>query len=218
MQNLNHPLFLFESSYALEEITLADAELGFAEQFYSHEAADELFTILLNEIEWRQETIQVWGKSHLQPRLTAWHADPGTEYSYSGINLQAKNWTPTLLKIKDDIGVATGRQFNSVLLNLYRDQSDSMGWHSDDEPELGKNPVIASLSLGATRSFKLKHKTRSDQKILSIALAHGSLLLMAGSTQHHWLHGIAKQSQTIAPRINLTFRQIVFPVHHKRKQ
>jgi alkylated DNA repair dioxygenase AlkB len=213
MQILNHSLPLFDSSCTLERIDLVDAELAFAEHFYSPEAADKLFSDLFKEIEWRQENIQVWGKSHLQPRLTAWHADPGTKYSYSGIKLQAQDWTPTLRQIKNDISIATGQQFNSVLLNLYRDQNDSMGWHSDDEPALGRNPVIASLSLGATRNFKLKHKTRPEQKILSIALAHGSLLLMAGSTQHHWFHGIAKQSRMIAPRINLTFRKIVFPVH-----
>ncbi len=213
MQNLDHPVSLFDSGTALEKITLVDAELAFAEHFYSQEAADTLFTALLNETEWRQESIQVWGKSHLQPRLTAWYADPGTEYSYSEIKLQGNDWTATLRKIKEEISAATGQQFNSVLLNLYRDQRDSMGWHSDDEAELGRNPVIASLSLGATRNFKLKHKTRAEQKTLSIDLAHGSLLLMAGSTQHHWLHGIAKQSRTIGPRINLTFRQIISPIH-----
>ena len=215
MQIFNHSLSLFDSPGTLEDIALIDAELAFAEHFYSHQEADKLFTLLLSETEWRQENIQVWGKFHLQPRLTAWHADPGTAYSYSGINLQAQDWTPTLRKIKDDIGVATGHQFNSVLLNLYRDQNDSMGWHSDDEPELGRNPVIASLSLGATRRFKLKHKTRSEQKVISIALAHGSLLLMAGSTQHNWLHGIAKQSRKIEPRINLTFRQIMSSIGNK---
>lgn len=211
MQNLDHPVSLFDSGSALEKITLVDAELAFAEHFYSQEAADTLFTALLNETEWRQENIQVWGKSHLQPRLTAWYADTGTEYSYSGIKLQGKEWTATLRKIKEDISAATGQQFNSVLLNLYRDQRDSIGWHSDDEAELGRNPVIASLSLGATRSFRLKHKTRAEQKILSLALPQGSLLLMAGGTQHHWLHGITKQTRTVAPRINLTFRQIVLP-------
>lgn len=213
MQTLNHSLPLFDSNCTLENIALVDAELGFAEHFYTGTTADKLFATLFNEAEWRQEHIQVWGKSHLQPRLTAWHADPGIKYSYSGIDLEPNDWTPTLLKIKNDICVATGHTFNSVLLNLYRDQHDSMGWHSDDEPELGRNPVIASLSLGASRRFRLKHKTRSEQKILSLELAHGSLLLMAGSTQHHWLHGIAKQSHTIGPRINLTFRQIVSPIH-----
>jgi alkylated DNA repair dioxygenase AlkB len=211
MQSSNHSLSLFEPSLALDEIVLVDAKLSFAEHFYSYDAADDLFTALINETEWRQENIQVWGKLHLQPRLTAWHGDSGTEYSYSGINLHASDWTPTLLKIKADISLVTGCQFNSVLLNLYRDQRDSMGWHSDDEPALGRNPVIASLSLGATRTFKLKHKTKPEQKILSLDLTHGSLVVMGGNIQHHWQHSIAKQTRTIAPRINLTFRQITFP-------
>jgi alkylated DNA repair dioxygenase AlkB len=208
MPSSNLSLPLFEAGPALEKITLADAELSFAEHFYATAIADNLFTQLLNETEWRQENIRVWAKLHLQPRLTAWHGEPDTDYSYSGIKLTAKPWTNTLLKIKNDISLVTGRQFNSVLLNLYRNQNDSMGWHSDDEPTLGRDPVIASLSLGATRTFKLKHKTKPEQKTLSIDLAHGSLLVMAGSTQHHWQHSIAKQSRTIGPRINLTFRQI----------
>lgn len=205
---MNQSRSLFESPANLESIALVDAELAFAGHFYPVAEADALYAQLLNDTQWRQDSIQVWGKSHLQPRLTAWHGDTGTAYSYSGIHLQPSAWTPTLLKIRDDISSATGHPFNSVLLNLYRDQRDSMGWHSDDEPELGKNPVIASLSLGATRTFKLKHKTRAEQKTLHLDLQHGSLLIMAGSTQHHWLHGISKQTRTIAPRINLTFRQI----------
>jgi alkylated DNA repair dioxygenase AlkB len=208
---LNQSLSLFESESpaSLHSIALVDAELAFTEHFYPVAEADELYTRLLNDTPWRQDSIQVWGKSHLQPRLSAWHGDPDTAYSYSGIHLTPNAWTSTLLKIKNDISATTGHPLNSVLLNLYRDQRDSMGWHSDDEPELGKNPVIVSLSLGAMRTFKLKHKTRAEQKILNLDLQHGSLLIMAGSTQHHWLHSISKQTRTIAPRINLTFRQII---------
>ncbi|MBC7404456.1 MAG: alpha-ketoglutarate-dependent dioxygenase AlkB [Cytophaga sp.] len=200
---------LFDSPADLESIPLIDGKLDFAEHFYSLAQTDALFAQLLNDTPWRQDNIRVWGKTHLQPRLTAWHGEPDTAYSYSGIQLTPNAWTPILLKIKNDISAATGHPFNSVLLNLYRDQRDSMGWHSDDEPELGQNPVIASLSLGATRTFKLKHKTRAEQKILNLDLQHGSLLIMADSTQHHWLHSISKQTRTIAPRINLTFRQII---------
>lgn len=200
---------LFALTGQLEHIVLPDAELGFAERFYPPSVADDLFQVLYEQSDWRHESIQLWGKSQLQPRLTAWHADPGTRYSYSGITLRPAAWTSTLLRIKHDISAATGHQFNSVLLNLYRDQQDSMGWHSDDEPELGRNPVIASLSLGATRGFKLKHKTLKEQKTLTLDLAHGSLLLMAGTMQHHWQHAIAKQTRSIGPRINLTFRQIL---------
>ena len=196
----------------MEKIPLADAELSFAQHFYLPAIADQLFTQLLTEIDWCQEYIRVWGKLHLQPRLTAWHGDPGAEYSYSGIRLKIHPWTSTLLKIKNEISLSTGQQFNSVLLNQYRDQNDSMGWHSDDEPALGSNPSIASLSLGATRTFKIKHKTKPEQKTLTIDLSHGCLLVMAGSTQHHYQHSIAKQSCILGPRINLTFRQIVLPL------
>ena len=212
MQSSNHSHSLFEQSSALAKIPLPDAELSFAEHFYTPEIADHLFTQLHKEIDWRQENIRVWGKLHLQPRLTAWHGDSDREYSYSGIRLKANPWTTTLLTIKNEISLATGHQFNSVLLNLYRDQNDSMGWHSDDEPTLGRDPIIASLSLGATRTFKIKHKAKPEQKTLSIDLTHGCLLVMAGSTQHHYQHSIAKQTRTLGPRINLTFRQILMPV------
>ncbi|MDO8650930.1 MAG: alpha-ketoglutarate-dependent dioxygenase AlkB [Undibacterium sp.] len=206
---MNPPRSLFDDASHLESIALVDAELAFAEHFYPPAVADDLFATLLAQTHWRQESIQVWGKAHRQPRLTAWHGDDGSAYSYSGIHLQASSWTPTLLRIRRDISAATGHEFNSVLLNLYRDQQDSMGWHSDDEPELGRNPVIASLSLGAMRRFKLKHTTRKEQKTLALDLPGGSLLIMAGDTQHHWQHGIAKQTAPIGPRINLTFRQII---------
>ena len=211
MQSMNHSHSLFEQHAAFTKIPLPDADLSFTEHFYAPAIADQLFSQLLKEIDWRQEHIQVWGKLHLQPRLTAWHGDSDAEYSYSGICLTAQPWTKTLLKIKNEISLATGQKFNSVLLNQYRDQNDSMGWHSDDEASLGHNPTIASLSLGATRTFKIKHKAKPEQKTLSINLTHGCLLLMAGSTQHHYQHSIAKQSRTLGSRINLTFRQISFP-------
>ena len=205
---MSDSLFLFDDASRLEPIQATDAELAFAPQFYSAAKADAVFTQLLDETNWRQDRIQVWGKSHLQPRLTAWHGDAGSTYQYSGIHLVPQNWTATLRQIQHDISHATGHQFNSVLLNLYRDQQDSMGWHSDDEPELGRNPVIASFSLGATRSFKLKHKTRPEQHSLKLDLSHGSLLIMAGATQHHWQHSISKVTRATGPRINLTFRRI----------
>ena len=207
-----HSHSLFEQNSELAKIPLPDAELSFAEHFYAPTLADQLFTQLLKEIDWRQESIRVWGKLHSQPRLTAWYGDNATDYSYSGIHLKAHPWTTSLLKIKKEISRATGQQFNSVLLNLYRDQNDSMGWHSDDEPSLGLNPVIASLSLGTTRTFKIKHKAKPEQKTLSIDLTSGCLLVMGGSTQHHYQHSIAKQTRILGPRINLTFRQILLPV------
>lgn len=205
---MSQNLSLFDTPALLESLPIIDGELAFCQNFYAAPSAEELMEKLLRETAWRQEQIHVWGKAHAQPRLVAWHGDPGTAYGYSGITLQASDWSPTLRQIKNEIESATGHSFNSVLLNLYRDQHDHVGWHSDDEPELGTNPVIASLSLGATRIFKLKHKTKSEQKVLSFELSSGSLLMMAGGTQHHWKHCIAKQSRASTARINLTFRQL----------
>lgn len=186
-----------------------DAEVSFMHAFYRPPLTEELLDCLRNEIQWRQETIRLWGKSFLQPRLSAWYGDIGSRYAYSGVVLHPNPWTGTLLRIKADIEEATGHSFNSVLLNLYRDGNDSVGWHSDAEPELGAMPVIASLSLGETRTFRFRHKLRKDQKPVSIALTDGSLLLMAGATQRFWQHAITKEREPRGPRINLTFRTIL---------
>ena len=162
---------------------------------------------LINATPWRAENITVWGKTFPQPRLTAWYGDTGTTYTYSGIRLSPSPWTPTLLAIKMKIEAVTGDTFDSVLLNYYRDHRDSMGLHSDNEPELGERPIIASLSLGEERTFILKHKTRTDLKPVRLKLASGSLLLMKGETQRHWKHGIYKQTRPCGPRVNLTFRR-----------
>lgn len=199
---------LFGEQHAFASIQLADADLKFASVFYSADEADRWFKTLMQETPWRQDPIQVWGKTYLQPRLTAWYGDSGRSYSYSGITMQPLPWTPGLQQIKTALEGASGAQFNSVLINLYRDQQDSVGWHSDNEPELGKNPVIASLSLGATRTFKLKHKTDKQQKPLALNLTHGSLLIMGGSTQECWQHAVDKEGTVKGPRINLTFRTI----------
>jgi len=199
---------LFGGQQLFTDISLNDADLKFARNFYTSAEADRWFEVLMQETPWRQDTIKVWGKSHAQPRLTAWYADPGRAYSYSGITMQPLVWTSALSQIKDAMEDAVGVQFNSVLINLYRDQHDSVGWHSDNEPELGKNPVIASLSLGATRTFKLKHKSDKQQKPLALALTHGSLLIMGGSTQECWQHAVEKERTAIQARINLTFRNI----------
>ena len=199
---------LFDEQRELESIDMIDADLKFVRAFYSTSHADRIFEVLLKETPWRQDTIKVWGKLHLQPRLSAWYGDPETLYSYSGIRLEPLGWTPTLLAIKADIEEISGARFNSVLINQYRDQQDSVGWHSDDEPELGSDPVIASLSLGETRTFKLKHKTSKHEKPRAIGLPHGSLLLMAGPMQRCWLHAIDKERVPKQARINLTFRRI----------
>ncbi len=171
--------------------------------FFAPSEADALFTTLCNETAWQQEM----GRGRPFPRLTAWHADAGVIYRYSGVTHVGAGWTPTLLDIKRRIEEAAGTTFNSVLLNRYRSGKDSIGLHADDEPELGANPVIASVSLGAVRTFILKHRASGEKRTL--ALAHGSLLVMAGTCQHHWLHGIPKTEQAVGERINLTWRTIL---------
>lgn len=199
---------LFGNSTALETIPIVDGDLRFMRGFYAPPMSHEVAEILLRDTAWQQEKITVWNKQHWQPRLTCWYGDARSRYAYSGIALTPNEWTPTLLKIKQDVEQATCTSFNSVLLNLYRDQNDSVGMHSDNERELGTSPVIASVSFGETRMFRLKHRTRKDLKPVSIELTDGSLLLMAGDLQKHWLHGIDKASQPKSPRINLTFRTI----------
>lgn len=167
-----------------------------------------LMNALQKEIPWKQEHIKLFGKTHPTPRLTAWHGDEHCVYKYSGVVNQPFPWTPSLLTIKSRIeNLSNGTTFNCVLLNFYRDGSDKMGWHSDDEKELGPNPSIASVSFGATRRFDFKHKTEANNKF-SIHLESGSLLLMQGDMQHHWLHQIPAQKRIQEPRINLTFRYI----------
>ncbi|MGI0499714.1 alpha-ketoglutarate-dependent dioxygenase AlkB family protein [Limnospira platensis CENA597] len=169
--------------------------------------SDRLFWELYKSLNWRQEEIKIFGKIRPIPRLTAWYADAGKSYTYSGIKHHAQPWNPTLKSIKSQVEDIAEVTFNSVLINLYRDGKDSMSWHSDDEPELGKNPIIASVSLGGTRRFSGKHKIHKNRKF-NIDLTSGSLLLMKGETQHFWQHQIPKTSQVVEPRINLTFRMV----------
>jgi alkylated DNA repair dioxygenase AlkB len=164
---------------------------------------------LIADVAWRQEEIVVWRRKITQPRLIAWYGDSGRGYAYSGIRLNPLPWTPLLRDIKGCVEEAAGSRFNSVLLNYYRDERDSIGYHSDDEPELGERPIIASLSLGEERRFVLKHKTLKSVRPVRLSLASGSLLLMQGDTQRHWRHGIPKESRPCGPRVNLTFRTII---------
>lgn len=150
----------------------------------------------------------MYGRELLSPRLTAWYGDPGGEYSYSGVSHTPLAWTAPLLRLKHQVELATEAKFNSALLNLYRDGNDSVAWHSDDERELGPRPQIASLSLGAQRTFSLKHKARRDLPRVDLELTHGSLLWMGGTCQQHWLHQIPKRKRVTEPRINVTFRWI----------
>ena len=174
--------------------------------FQSQEAA-RLFGDLRRTIEWHQESIQMFGQQVLVPRLVAWHGDPGASYTYSATLHEPTPWTPSLLRVRDRVTELSGARFNSVLLNLYRDGRDGMGWHADDEPELGRDPVIASVSLGAPRRFCLRHRKRKGLK-LELSLPDGSLLCMSGATQHHWVHALPKTRAAFGERINLTFRLV----------
>lgn len=149
----------------------------------------------------------MYGRPVRVPRLVAWHGDPAAVYTYSGTEHLPRPWTPALERVRRRAEALTGHAFNAVLLNLYRDGRDGMGWHADDEPELGPEPVVASASFGATRRFCLRHRRRRDLK-LDVPLGHGSLLLMHGATQRHWLHAVPKTRQPVGARINLTFRRV----------
>jgi alkylated DNA repair dioxygenase AlkB len=197
-------LDLFASSATLTPIPVEDGELALLHQLPLPLPNDEILRRLVDETAWREETVVVYGKRHLQPRLTAWHGDAA--YTYSGLRLEPLPFTPLLQAIRAAVESATGRHFNSVLLNYYRNERDSMGMHSDDEPELGPEPAIASVSFGATRTFVLRHKR--SKRTLKLDLTDGSVLLMAGQLQKHWLHGINKLARPLGPRLNLTFRYI----------
>ena len=188
---------------------LRDGELWFMENFLKSEKADLYFTDFVQNIHWKDEEIKIFGKIHPLPRKTAWYGYEGFNYKYSGILSQPEPWTKELLDIKGKIeSIVPNTEFNSVLLNLYRNGNDKMGWHADNEKELGINPTIASLSLGGERRFDLKHRTFPTEK-LQLQLSSGSLLIMKGKLQHHWLHQIPVQKKITEPRINLTFRTII---------
>ncbi len=166
----------------------------------------DLLPSIIAGITWEQHTIKLFGKEHLQPRKIAWMADPNINYSYSKTTLKRQAWTPKVKLIKERVEDYTDTQFNGVLLNYYENGNHSMGWHADNEPELGEKPMIASISLGATRKFKLKHRTK-DLKV-DCDLESGSLLIMKGETQKYWLHALPKTKKVNSPRLNLTFRFI----------
>lgn len=161
---------------------------------------------LLDSVPWASQTITMFGKQYEEPRRTAWFGDEGASYTYSGITMTPHPWTPLLQSLRDVCEQNSGSAFNSVLLNLYRDGNDKMGWHADDEPELGTEPVIASLSLGATRKFRFRH--RVTKEVVECELPTGSLVVMSGLSQKCWVHEVPRQKRVNTPRINLTFRKI----------
>ncbi|WP_424494581.1 alpha-ketoglutarate-dependent dioxygenase AlkB family protein [Salinimicrobium sp. GXAS 041] len=188
-------------------LPLKDAEIYFYPHFLAAEVAETYFNFLLNNIPWQQDSIKIFGKTHLQPRLTALFSNNGKAYTYSNITMYPQDFPKDLLALKQKLEIETEEEFTTCLANLYRTGKDSMGWHADDEKELGRNPAIASVSLGAERFFHLKHRKDKNERY-KIRLPSGSLLLMKGPTQHHWLHQVPKTSRPLEPRINLTFRKL----------
>jgi alkylated DNA repair dioxygenase AlkB len=192
-----------------EIFSLLDGEVLFMKNFLKQDESLEFFNKLNSTIHWKQEEIKYYGKIYPVPRKTAWYGYEGFDYSYSGINCNPEPWTKELLFLKNEIEkFLPGVDFNSVLLNMYRNGNDKVSWHSDDEKELGINPTIASLSIGETRRFDLKHKDNPELQY-KFELTPGSLIIMRGALQHYWLHQIPVQKKVTHPRINLTFRTIV---------
>jgi alkylated DNA repair dioxygenase AlkB len=186
---------------------IENGEYIFLPNYFNKEESDLYFTMLKDKIEWKQESMNMYGKQLNFPRLTAWYGDNDKPYSFSGIKLSPQPWNKELLEIKNRIEPKALVSFNSVLLNRYRSGNDSISWHTDAEKELGKNPIIASVNFGATRKFQLRHIQTKEK--LEIELTHGSLLIMQGELQHFWQHQVPKTSQNVTERINLTFRVII---------
>ena len=188
---------------------LPDADITLFDNFFTNQESKNFHQKLIDNIQWRQDKIKIFGKLIDQPRLTAFYGDGAKDYSYSGIVMKPNDWNDELLFIKNRVEEVAKIKFSSVLLNYYRDGKDSMGWHSDDEKELGKNPVIGSVSFGESRVFQIRHKFQKEIKKVDIDLKDGSFLLMKGTTQHFWQHQIPKTKRELESRINLTFRVIM---------
>lgn len=202
-----NPILSKSSGYPKEGLTVIEnGEYIFFPNFFSKVESDLLLKGLRNNIVWKQESMNMYGKNINFPRLTAWYGNNDKPYSFSGITLQPLTWTSEILTIKNKIEPVAKTVFNSVLLNLYRDGNDSISWHTDAEKELGLNPVIASVNFGATRKFQLRHIETKEK--LEIELTHGSLLIMQGELQHFWQHQVPKTNKPVGERINLTFRVI----------
>ena len=172
------------------------------------EQASALQEQLQADVPWKQEAIRLYGRTHALPRLTCWMADPGCGYRYSGLEQRIEPWHPAVLRLIDVLEPHCGCRFNAVLLNFYRDGHDAMGWHADDEPELDAEAPIASLSLGASRSFRLRPKAGQQREGRSLELGHGDLLVMDPPTQRHWQHALPRRLRVHQPRLNLTFRLV----------
>lgn len=193
---------------AWQTLDLPDADLRYEPQWLARTQADALFDALRDGIAWERHRIGLFGRTVDAPRLSCWIGDADADYTYSRTRFEPRAWPDALLGVRERLRAQCGADFNGVLANLYRNGSDSMGWHADNEPELGARPLIASLSLGAERRFAIAHRDGRSRRC-AIDLAHGSLLLMGGDTQSNYRHALAKTKRAVGPRINLTFRQIV---------
>lgn len=200
------PALGFPVRGASERLALPEGEGVLYRRAFASADCARLFDVLQRETAWQQHVITLYGRAIASPRLSAWYGDPEAVYGYSGLRLEPASWTPTLLRVRERVERLAATHFNSVLLNLYRDGQDSMGWHSDDEPELGRNPVIASVSFGAARRFLMQHKKRRLR--MELRLEDGDVLVLGGATQHCWRHHVPKTRQPTGSRINLTFRSI----------
>lgn len=192
----------------LRALSLADAEVALDPQWLAAPAADALLAALRDGVAWEVHRIRLFAREHAAPRLSCWIGDPQARYRYSGTLFEPRPWPAALVPVRERLQRELGVGFNSVLANRYRDGRDCMGWHSDAEPELGAAPVIASVRLGATRRFVLRHRDDPARR-LALDLAHGSLLVMAGPTQRHYRHALPRTARPVGERINLTFRRIV---------
>lgn len=195
------------SNNSPQSLPLADAKVQYLANWLDNKTADCLYEVFQHELDWREGLIKMFGKTVKIPRLQAWYGDAGTDYEYSGVTMSPLPWQDDLHKLKVKCEHQCGSSFNSVLANFYRYGQDGMGMHSDNEPELGPEPIIASVSLGEVRNFDFKHKLNGEK--CRLPLEHGSLLIMSGETQKYWLHGIAKTKKHIKPRLNFTFRKII---------
>lgn len=193
---------------AAQRIAIPGGELHYYPGAFTADESTALLAKLRDTVNWTRREIRLYGRRIMMPRLIAWYADPGVEYEYSGQSSPHNDWTSELLAIKVRVETISRHTFNGALLNFYRDGNDSMSWHSDDEKSLGVNPVIASVSFGATRVFQLRHRRDRSIKPLTLALASGSLLIMSGETQHHWQHRLPKTQKATGERINITLRRI----------